>query len=137
MNTLQKTLQQFWDRHQRAIHRSDFGITSDLSQSILLVDQGGEKLTYIQMQTPEDTIAEIPFAEIQDVKFFAEVDTETPSVTQKNSLVITSKNVEVVMVITPYDYSKFRRYYQHSPPKQTTRKKRTPSKPETSEPETK
>lgn len=138
MNRLQNTLQQFWDRHQRAIHRSDFGITSDLSQSILLVDQGEKKLTYIQMQSPDDVVSEIGFADVKDVKFYPEVDeqvrTETPSVERNNSLVIQSKNVEIVMVITPYDYSKLTRYYQHSPP---TRKKRTPSKSETSKPETK
>lgn len=132
MNRLQTTLEQFWDRHQRAIHRSDFGITSDLSQSILLVDQEGKQLTYIQMQSPDDVISEIPYADIKDVKFYPEVNeqvrTDTPSVERNNSLVIQSKNLEIVMVITPYDYSKLTRYYQHSPP---TRKKRTPSKTST------
>lgn len=138
MNRLQNTLQQFWDRHQREIHRSDFGITSDLSQSILLVDQGEKKLTYIQMQTPDDVISEIPFADVKAVKFYPDIDekisTETPSVNRNNSLLIQSKNLEIVMVITPYDYSKFKRYYQHSPPEP---KRRTPSTKKKETPPTK
>ena len=136
MSRLQVTLQEFWDRHQRPIHTADFGITSNPSRAILLVDKTGEKLTHIQMKAPDDVIAEIAFADVKDVKFYPEVDekvrTETPEVSQNNSLVIKAKNVVIVMVITHYDYSKLTRYYQYSPP---TRKKRTPN-PEVSKPET-
>ena len=115
----------FLKANARAIATGDYAVESPLTQNVLVVHKKAVALAYLELkENGESEETTIPFADVQEVKYFREVPTEEKyaSVTHPKTLLIRTENRLYQLRISQYDFDKLSNYYKHTQKKTSSAK---------------